>query len=125
MSIDRVRQAYDAFARGDVPALLAMLDPAVEWRAAPVLPHGGAFSGRDQVGRFFAGIGERWDGVALRFDRFLSAGDQVVVLGRATGNLRGYGETGYGFTHWFTLNDSGITDFRELVDPDAELLAAR
>lgn len=125
MSIDRVRQAYDAFSRGDVPAILAILDPAVAWHTAPVLPHGGSFNGRDEVGRFFAGVGERWDGLALEFERFLETGDEVVVFGRATGNLRGHGETGYGFAHWFTFNADSITRFRELVDPDATLLAAR
>ena len=126
MSIERTRSAYDAFARGDVPAILAMCDPAVDWRTAAVLPHGGsgAFRGRDAVGGFFAGIPARWENVDLKFERFVADGDGVVVLGRADGILRGHGPSGYGFVHWFTWTGDTISSFREMVDPDPTLLAA-
>ena len=43
-----VQQAYDAFGRGDIPGLLALLDDSVEWSSPKTLPHGGDFRGRLQ-----------------------------------------------------------------------------
>ena len=48
-----VQQAYDAFGRGDIAGLLALLDDAVEWSSPKTLPHGGDFRGPAGVGKFF------------------------------------------------------------------------
>ena len=33
-NVDIIRGMYDAFARGDIPAVLEVLDPDIEWREA-------------------------------------------------------------------------------------------
>lgn len=30
-NVELIRQAYDAYARGDLPAMLEFIDPALEW----------------------------------------------------------------------------------------------
>src|SRR5439155_20734723 len=111
-----VRSAYDAFGRGDIPAILDMLAPDVDWNVPDVLPHGGSFRGPDAVGGFFQGIGERWESFTVDVGELLTGGDEVATVGRADGTLRGGGPAGYGFAHVFSLGDGRITRFREYVD---------
>jgi ketosteroid isomerase-like protein len=42
---DLVRDLHAAFVRGDVSALLTMLDDQIEWHTRLNLPHGGDFRG--------------------------------------------------------------------------------
>ncbi|RZT87689.1 hypothetical protein EV383_4615 [Pseudonocardia sediminis] len=80
--ISVARDAYDAFARGDVPALLAMLDPDVVWRAPEGVPWGGEHRGTDQVREFFAALAGAVDEAAIDLARILPAGtDRVLVEG--------------------------------------------
>jgi ketosteroid isomerase-like protein len=53
---DVIGGVYEASGRGDIPAILAMIDEHIDWHAPENLPHGGHFQGRDAVGRFFQGI---------------------------------------------------------------------
>jgi uncharacterized protein len=118
---DVVRSAYDAFGRGDIPAVLEVLSDEVEWTVPKTVPHGGSFQGRDGVGRFFQGLGERWDGLAIDVEAIAQDGDLAIGLGRGQGELRGAGERSYGFTHVFTVRDGEVVRFREYVDLDAPL----
>jgi ketosteroid isomerase-like protein len=61
-NVQVIRNAYEAFERGDIPAVIALLDENVEWEVTDVLPQGGAFRGRDGAGEFFQGLGGAWDG---------------------------------------------------------------
>jgi ketosteroid isomerase-like protein len=62
---DTIRGMYEAFARADVPAILNALDEQIDWRSPENLPHGGHFRGRDDVGRFFQGIGQHWESLTV------------------------------------------------------------
>ena len=119
-----IQEAYDAFGRGDIPAVLGMLDENVDWRSPEVLPQGGSFNGREAVGGFFAGIGEHWDDFQVDFNQVIDGGDTVVGVGETRGDLKGTGQAAYGFTHVFTVQDGRIVRFREYVDPDATLRSA-
>ena len=44
-----VRRSYEAFARGDMAAVLADMDDGIEWQQAQGLPHGGVYHGVDEV----------------------------------------------------------------------------
>ena len=47
--IEIVKRSYDAFARGDLDAVLGDMDPGIEWHQAQGLPHGGLYHGLDEV----------------------------------------------------------------------------
>jgi len=116
---------YEAFGRGDIPAMLEMLDESITWRAPENLPHGGSFSGRDGVAQFFQGLGERWDGLVVDSEGIVSEGDRVVVLSRVRGTFRATGEdTGYASAHVWTLRDGTPVRFDEYVDAPTTLPAA-
>jgi ketosteroid isomerase-like protein len=113
---------YEAFSRGDVAVILDTVDEQIDWRAPENLPHGGSFRGRDEVGRFFQGIGERWESLTVDVENILSGGDQAVALVSARGRLRGTNEdTGYTAAHTWTLRDGTPIRFRETVDAPVTL----
>jgi ketosteroid isomerase-like protein len=121
---DVVQNAYGAFGRGDIPAVLELLDEGVDWNVPEAVPHGGHFEGREAVGGFFQGLGDRWEDFGIDIEEVVDGGDEVVGIGRAHGNLKGTGEATYGFTHVFTVQDGHVVRFREYVDPDATLRSA-
>lgn len=123
-NVQLIRGAYDAFARGDVPAVIALLDESVEWEVTDALPHGGSFHGQAGAGEFFKGLAEAWESLELQIDQVLDAGDHVVGEGRAHGELRGTGSASYGFAHMFTVDNGAITRFHEYAAPDSQVLAA-
>ncbi len=117
-----VQQAYEAFGRGDSPAVIGLLDEGDEWSAPGTLPHGGSFKGRDEVGRFFAGLGAAWEGLDLVVEAVGEVGGALVVgILRADGTRRGGGPSGYGAVHVFDVRDGRIVRFREYTDLDAPL----
>jgi ketosteroid isomerase-like protein len=122
---ETISGVYDAFARGDIPALLATIAEDVEWRVPENVPHGGDFNGRDAVGRFFQGVAENWHDLSVDIDDPVSAGERVLVVARINGRLRSTGEqTGYKSVHVWDLRDGVPVRFAEYVDAPLKLPAA-
>ena len=123
---DTVKGIYAAFGRGDVPAILETLDEDVDWRVPETLPHGGSFTGRDEVGAFFQGIGEHWDGIQVDVEHVVGDGALVVAVAHIHGRLRATGdETGYRSAHVWTVDNGVPVRFAEYVDAPVGLPAAR
>ncbi len=112
---DIIRRAYDAFSRGDIPAVLAEFDDTIEWYAPDELPDGGTYRGPSQVARFFGSLPEHYDELRVDVDRVLDAGDQVIAEGHHRGHIGGR-EFDVGFAHVWTLVDGKATRFREYND---------
>jgi ketosteroid isomerase-like protein len=110
------RDAYAAFGRGDIAAVIAMLDEKVEWTSPRTLPHGGEFSGPAQVGKFFEGIGAAWDSLALDVESVDDAGSNVIGVLRADGKRKNGDAESYGAVHVFDIAGGKIRRFREYVD---------
>ena len=117
-----LRGAYEAFGRGDIPAVMASLDENIVWNAPAVLPHAMPVAGRDDVGKFFQNLASTWEGFSLEVDDLVASGDRVCAIGRAGGKLNGV-EASYGFVHAWTVQDGVLVRFDEYVDPSPELLA--
>ena len=56
---DLIRRNYDAFGRGDIPAVMATMAEDIEWNVPDVLPHGAYVRGHEGVGGFFTGLASR------------------------------------------------------------------
>jgi ketosteroid isomerase-like protein len=54
-----VEKTYEAFGRGDIPAVIANLADDVEWSSPTTLPQGGLFHGMSGAMQFFEGLGRR------------------------------------------------------------------
>ena len=82
-NVERLKGGYEAFGRGDVPSVLALFDPNIEWREAesnPYKPDGKAWIGGDAiVANLFMRLGSEWDGFTVTPNEFHDAGDTVAV----------------------------------------------
>ena len=118
-NLEIVQRSYASFSRGDLDAVLADMDPAIEWHQAQGLPHGGLYHGVDEVRRniFEPLEAEWWSEFTADPDEFLDAGDQVVVLGRYRGTAQGSGKAlDVPFVHVWTLREARATRFRQFLD---------
>jgi ketosteroid isomerase-like protein len=80
-NVDTARSAYEAFGRGDLEALKAMLSEDSTWYTSEELPLGGETQGRDAIVGDFAQIPNYWSSFSVEPEEFIDAGDWVVVRG--------------------------------------------
>jgi ketosteroid isomerase-like protein len=116
-----VKDAYAAFLRGDIAAILAMVDDAVQWQGVigteGVLPQAGLRQGRDAVAEFFSQVDATVGFDEFAPGEFIAQGDQVAVVGSYRGRAKTTGERFE--TVWvmvFTIRDGKIARFREFTD---------
>jgi uncharacterized protein len=117
-----LRGTYEAFGRGDIPAVMGVLDENIIWNTPAVLPHAMTVRGRDDVAAFFQKLASTWEDFSLEIDDVVASGDRVCAIGRAGGTLDGEAAS-YGFVHAWTVRDGVCVRFDEYVDPSRELLA--
>ena len=118
-NLDVVRRLYDAFGRGALEEMLALLDPDVSWRTpgAPDLPTGGLRHGIPAVREFFALLLNTFDFADFTPHDFLAAGDKVVVLGTSREGRKGSGRlVDFRWVHVFTFRNGKIVAFEEPAD---------
>jgi uncharacterized protein len=120
-NLDLVRGAYEAFSRGDVAGVLAVLADDVEWTVPPPLPQAVEAHGRDEVGRFFERLVGIWQDFSVDVEDFVASGDRVCVIGRGSGTVDGK-PAGYGFVHCWKLAGDRAVRFDEYASPGPELL---
>jgi ketosteroid isomerase-like protein len=88
-SVNRVREGYEAFSRGDIDAAVAGFHPDIEWIAWDALPDGGTVHGRDGVREFFRSWRESFGDISVEAEEVFDAGETVVVVTRVRGQVRG------------------------------------
>ena len=79
-----LQQGYEAFGRGDIPAVLELLTEDVEWtmQGPSVISFAGTFRGREGIEEFFSLLDETVEFEQFEPRKFIGQGDTVVVLGR-------------------------------------------
>jgi ketosteroid isomerase-like protein len=106
-----VQQAYEAFVREDISAVLESLTDDVEWtmQGPSVIPFSGTFRGREGIAEFFGLLDETMEIEQFETRKFVGQGDTVVVLGYERDVVK---QTGRGFeeewAHVYTLRDGKI-----------------
>jgi ketosteroid isomerase-like protein len=113
-----IRGLYEAFARGDVPAVLAGLAPDVNWREAEGFPYGGLYTGPEAVLEgVFMKLGEEWDGFAAVPSELVAEGETVVAIGDYSGTYRTTGKSFTApFVHVWKLTDGKVVSFHQHTD---------
>jgi uncharacterized protein len=123
-----VNDAYAAFGRGDVNAILALVDEGVEWEgvkgAEGVAPQAGLRRGKPAVAEFFQLVGSTLDFHAFEPREFIAQGDAVVAIGyyKTTVKATGRGSSG-DWVMVFNFRDGKIVRFREFTDSAAVIRA--
>ena len=125
-----VQAIYEAFGRGDVPAILERLHPDVEWEHDLVehgIPWIKARRGRQGVSQFFETVSS-----AVEFQRFeptalLEGPGQVVATVQLEATVRATGHHIVDLeAHLFTFDAQGrVTRFRHFVDTHQHWIASR
>jgi uncharacterized protein len=120
-NVETVRGLYEAFGNGDIPTVLASMDPKIEWRESEGNPYsmeGNAWIGPDQVlEQLFMKLGTEWDGFTVHPKEFYDAGDTVIVEGRYTGTFKATGKSmDAQLCHILKLRDGKITSFQQFMD---------
>jgi uncharacterized protein len=119
-NVDQVRSLYESFAKGDVPSVLAALDPHIEWNEAEGFPYAdrNPYIGPTAVLEgVLMRLGGEWENFGVGLEELLDAGDTVVARGRYSGV---YKKTGAGinaqFAHVWTLRDGKVVKFQQYTD---------
>ena len=117
-SVEFVRGVYDAFGRGDVPAVLGAFADDIEWFEAEGMPYGGLHRGPEAVAQnVFGPITEDVDGFALVLEEFLDSGESVAAVVRYTGTGKATGKAlDVPAVHVWDVRDGQLARFRQFID---------
>jgi uncharacterized protein len=119
-----VRQAYEAFGRGDVQAIMDLVADDVDWEfvGSANLSYAGRRRTRKEVGDFFADI-PRADKIRTFEPReFIEAGEHVTVLGWEAATVVDTGRDFEGeWIHVFTVKQGKVTRWRGFFNTAARL----
>lgn len=119
-NVELVRSIYDAFAAGDIPAVVGRMSPAIVWNEAENFPYadGNPYCGPEAIlGGVFARLGSEWDGFAAVPEEFLDAGETVVVLGRYRGTCKATGSAlDAQLAHVWRVEDGRAIRFQQYTD---------
>lgn len=121
-----VQELYAAFGRGDLPALLALLHPEVEWAANvdSSIPAAGAVPcyepgrGHAFVGRYFGLLLRGYEMHGFNPVGFMAGGPEVAVRVQVDFTIRSTGRRikSEVIHHWIVGADGLVTRFRDFED---------
>ena len=119
-NITLVKGIYEAFAAGDVPAVLGAMSPDIIWNEADNFPYadGNPYIGPEAVlnGVFARCIGE-WDDFSVVIEEILDAGDTVIAFGRYTGIFKATGTVqNTQMAHVWRIQDGKAVRFQQHAD---------
>ena len=119
-NVKLVRTAYEAFARGDIAAVLDVIDDNCDWAvdaSAEIAPYYGARHGKSEVLEFFQALGSTFE--VERFEPVVIAGDGDDVLAVVAYAIKssGTGKSGsMNIHHHFKVVGGKLTYFRGVED---------
>jgi ketosteroid isomerase-like protein len=125
-NVERIKQVEDAFNRGDLDQMIALLSPDAEWEISENNPSARTLHGRQEILAYLADWRDTVRGLYYRGSRYIDAGDAVVQIGTMTGRA---GEDGPELTVPLAFvtrfSDDGVPlRTEEYLDVDQALEAA-
>lgn len=120
-NVDLVTQVYSHFATGNVESVLALFDPAIEWRECkgmPFVKDDGIYIGPEAIVKnVFMNLPVSFDGFNIAVNEIFGPADKVVMVGYYQGTNK---VTGNSFkanaTHVWTVKNGTLTHFFQAVD---------
>lgn len=120
--IAALRGAYAAFNRGDIDAVVAWLDPQIEWTEPAEFPGGGAYHGREGVKQYLTPSRAGAAQVISEPEKFIPAGDRIVVFVHARVLPKGGGDwQETRLADVYTVRDGKIVAMRAFASRDDAL----
>lgn len=119
-NLDAIRAIYDAFAAGDIDAVVARMAPAIVWNEAEGFAYadGNPYRGPEAIlSGVFGRIMAEWDGFQVVPEQFHDAGDSVVATGRYRGSNKATGTPlDAQFAHVWRVEDGKAAGFQQYTD---------
>jgi len=123
-NVDVVQHAWDAFARGDIDAVVEAIAPTAETRVPESVPWGGTYIGPDGFRDFVYKLGQAFDQFKATPDKVLGADDNhVIVVAKTKGRAKGGGTIEGSIVWVYQLRDGLIADAESWGDT-AQILQA-
>ena len=117
---ERVKSLYEAFGRGDVPAVLGAFDPQIQWREAESFRYAdrNPYIGPQAVAEgVFLRISSDVDQFSVTPERLADAGDVVLAEGRYRGAVKATAKTvNVQFAHVWRFRDGKVVGFQQYTD---------
>ena len=121
-----IKHVYSALNRNDIPALLQVFDPGIEWSEPDNYPVDGTWRGHSEVLAHFAKGRATWAEGSCEPEEFVAAGDRVVVFVHVRVRLEGHTEWAEGDVgDVFTFRGGKIVAGRSFHDRKKALEWAR
>ena len=115
-----LRGGYEAFAKGDVPTVLALFDAKVEWNEAEHVTYwtGAPFQGSQAVvNGVFSRIPKDFDGFRIEIRRMVASGDTVLVEARYRATAKATGKPlDAQVAHVWDFRDGKVVRFQQYTD---------
>jgi ketosteroid isomerase-like protein len=114
-----VKAFYAALGRGDLPAVLDLLHPQIEWTEVEGFPYynGTWRSHQEIIDGLLGPLSRDWDGFAATPHEFLSEDGRVVSFGSYSGTAKSTGkQMRAAFAHRWEVQDEKITRFDMVAD---------
>ena len=117
---DMVKGLYEAFGKGDVPAVLGAFDAKIQWNEADgfLYADGNPYVGPQAVAEgVFQRLGVDIDQFMVIPQSYVDGGDAVVVEGRYKGTMKATGKAvDAQFAHVWRLRDGKVISFQQYTD---------
>ncbi len=117
-NVELIKNLYQAFAAGDIPAVLQSFDENIEWTEAEGFPYGGTYRGGTAIlENVFVKLATEWNDFKAEPDEFLDAGEKIVALGNYSGIYKTTGKSmNVPFAHVWTLENGKVKKFVQYTD---------
>jgi len=119
-NVELVRGAYEAFARGEIEAVLALIDEHCEWMEAennPWWPGGPLVGPQAVLEGVFRRMPQDFEGFSVALGRVVGLGDTVLVEGRYHATARVTGRPlDAQFAHVWDLRDGRAVRWQQYTD---------
>jgi ketosteroid isomerase-like protein len=123
-ALNVIQQAYAAFGRRDIPALLELVASEVDWEfvGSGNTPYGGRRRNREEVAAFFSQLAQTDAIHEFEPREFIEAGEHVTVLGWVKGTVQqSKVDFSSEWAHVFTVKHGQVTRWRGFSDTAARL----
>src|SRR3954468_8403225 len=116
-NVEMTRDLYDAFNKGEVPAVLAAMAPDIEWQEPESVPYGRHTGPQAVAENVFSLVVQHLDDFSVQPDEWVDGGETVVVMGtyRGRGSATGLA-LNTPFIHVWRFAGGKIAGFRTSYD---------
>ena len=117
-NVELIKNLYQAFAQGDIPAVLQSFDENIEWTEAEGFPYGGTYRGGESIlQNVFMKLATEWTNFEAVPDELLDAGEKIVALGNYSGSFKATGKSMTApFAHVWSIQNGKIVNFVQYTD---------